>query len=238
MSYYNRYSAMARAPQELFDLKKVLACALCEIAVFGWLPYKKAAEQGEINTSRWVKMHLTQRTSDSVKGRVAAMVEWAQNTGVDLLHGFDDEIDEIIEWVKDPKRTIVSGTIEDTQRMAVERGEVWDTEIGAIAAVIPIYRQWKANQNSTSTWIGTLGEKVDLTGKVIESRDINAGKTGEPLYLLKAETDDGNIVMWWSNAPQVMNINDRVKIHGRIKEHKEFNGLKETRLYYVKVEKI
>jgi RecJ-like exonuclease len=88
---------------------------------------------------------------------------------------------------------------------------------------------------SKSQYVGTIGEKY--TGELEVYQMVQkTGWDGEPYMAFKLKDTNDNKFLAASLEKHFPNIKvgDKVKIKGRVKDHKEFVGVKFTALNYVK----
>ena len=101
-------------------------------------------------------------------------------------------------------------------------------ETGIIAANRVIERQ---KQNETKTWIGTVGERIEFswtTDKVIELQPVQFGYRLVYNYLVLGHDENGNALKYVGNTYAWPKVGDTVSCKATIKDHSEYNGLKQT----------
>ena len=84
-----------------------------------------------------------------------------------------------------------------------------------------------------SEWVGRLGEKVALNVKFVEGRKLAGAQWDSWLY--KGYTVAGELITVFSSKELVITVNSWTQIHGNVKKHDEYKGVKSTVLNYVKV---
>jgi hypothetical protein len=81
---------------------------------------------------------------------------------------------------------------------------------------------------STSTWIGEVGEKIkDIKVQLVRKYTTETRYGLNTLYSF--QTEEGNILVWFSSTIQTCEVGDWMKIkYGTIKKLDTFNGIKQT----------
>lgn len=86
-------------------------------------------------------------------------------------------------------------------------------------------------------WLGSEGERLrDIIGTVVQYKEIctQYGYTN----LIEIETDDHDILQWWTSTYPEIEIGDKVTFAGTVKRHSEFKGKKSTSCTRCKIEVI
>lgn len=86
---------------------------------------------------------------------------------------------------------------------------------------------------SLSTYQGEIGEHIDIQATVVNTRCLD-GDYGI-VYLYIFEDEDKNVYVWNSSNDKNLKIGARLQLTGRVKAHKEYNGIQQTILNYCKV---
>lgn len=192
------------------------------------------------------------RTTANVVRLIIGATKPSKNEGAELqlLREYADDAtakaSTVREWVLSDEFGGNSGYV-DNLKAAVAAGEAGWKQLGLLASAPHAYirhletaperearqAQWdaekaaKAAQKATSTFLGRVGEKLEVKGTII-AISYSAHKHGTTVrYTI--ERADKNIVKW-SASSEVLGDKEGVEVHiiGTIKEHEEFNGLKKT----------
>lgn len=92
----------------------------------------------------------------------------------------------------------------------------------------------QAAANADKTWIGTVGEKVTVTGTVTYTKAFD-GDYGVST-LVRIATAEGNYVSWYAKGVSELEKDATVTIAGKVKTHRDSPEYgKETKLFYVKL---
>ena len=93
----------------------------------------------------------------------------------------------------------------------------------------------KANEqhnNSNSNYVGEIGEKIAFDGTVVKS--ISTVSNYGQLYINIFKDNNGNIFVW-KTTTKSFDIDIKVQVSGTVKDHKEYDGQKQTILTRAKV---
>lgn len=85
-----------------------------------------------------------------------------------------------------------------------------------------------------SNYVGEVGKRIDLTLKVISTKDI-AGDYGITV-LYKMMDPAGNVVTWFSSSNHSLEVDQEFKAKATVKKHEEFRGVKQTVVARLKVQ--
>jgi hypothetical protein len=100
-------------------------------------------------------------------------------------------------------------------------------------AVAPVFEAAKEPTPSISVWIGEVGTKLVVQGKIKAQRSFGYNQFGES-FLTTIEDMAGNIINVWKNLGGL--VGDEISIKGTVKSLAEFNGVKQTVMTRVKVQ--
>ncbi|MDN5653909.1 MAG: hypothetical protein L0G46_02295 [Kocuria sp.] len=89
---------------------------------------------------------------------------------------------------------------------------------------------------SQSRWLNQPGDKVMVTGRVERVRAIVHEKRWDPRHLYIIRTPDGDAVKWLPPDFVGFEEGDEVTLRGQVKAHTEFQGEKQTEMFYCKPE--
>ena len=90
-------------------------------------------------------------------------------------------------------------------------------------------------EKATSNHVGTVGQRLTVATSSFACVSSWSGYYG-PTYLYKFTDESGNVFIWYASSP-VDNEDLVIAVTGTVKEHSEFNGLKQTVLTRCKVSK-
>jgi hypothetical protein len=120
-------------------------------------------------------------------------------------------------------------------------GKMKITHAGYVVSIIPLYNRMmeeKVTKETTkqSEYIGTVGDKIaNVSATVIKTSQFESGYGLTYIFTFQS---DSNILVWFSSN-NVCDLGDNVIItKGTIKDHKEYNGTKQTIITRCKLETI
>ncbi len=91
---------------------------------------------------------------------------------------------------------------------------------------------------SESQYIGTVGDVIVVTAKLvgIHQYETHFSYYGETNYIYKFTDENGNIIVWKTSSFQQITEGETYEIKGKIKEHNEYKGEKQTVLARCKIQ--
>jgi hypothetical protein len=111
--------------------------------------------------------------------------------------------------------------------------------MGTAASLIPTYykatHEVKTPEKVETEFLGNINEKIEV--KVILNKIFSYETQFGVNYIYKFKDEQGNTIVW-GTAPKDFKENGNYKIKGTVKEHKIYNGEKQTQLTRCKVESL
>lgn len=154
------------------------------------------------------------------------------------LYGKLEQTDEdkekakrIIEWLK----TDIEPTNEYMSNLKVLAGLEFASvkHLGYIASMTITYdKHFNSNKVNESEWIGSIGKKIETEVQLIFKKEFT-NTWGWTLMNLM-EDKDGNQFVWWTQNDS-LTTEKTFKIRAKVKDHREYNGKKQTVITRVKV---
>ena len=211
--------------------------------------------------SEWIRNFGYQKTTfdngdynpDSTRNKVSDVIGVIRGTSrdKDMIRtmnsvNFDENSAEAVELMKKAIAWITAQQA-DTDYMKnlqilVSNEYVLPKHFGYLCSLIQTYirecekqeaKQREAKENACSQYIGEEGKRIDVdiaSGKCVTSWETDYGFT----YVYKFTDNLGNVIIWktsnWLNEDKITHI------RGTVKEHSEYNGVKQTVLTRCKVE--
>lgn len=202
----------------MYDVETVLGLAVDEIAAHG---YRKADMQD--STKAYVMTALADRDTPTPDGLEKARL--------------------IIDWLK---RFIGDdaepcGNLEENAAIIAQGGYVKKTHVGRLVYIPRAYDGYmerkakeaaRKEKEAVSEYVGVVKDRLTIktaTAALLTSWDTDFGTT----YLYKFTDTAGNIYIWKASKP--VTLTDGMTIKGTVKEHSEYNGVKQTILTRCKV---
>jgi hypothetical protein len=115
-------------------------------------------------------------------------------------------------WAPDPKKCV----------------KQWERPAGV---EFPVFEESQKTAENLSSWVGVIGEKLNITAKIVAVRDCGFSRFGE-MILTVLKDEAGNVMNVWKNLGEV---GETLKLRGTVKALDEYRGAKQTTLTRVKV---
>jgi hypothetical protein len=198
----------------VYSVKTVLAIALFDIEKFGYVS-KQASQERECMS-----------TADGVKGLVidCANEGLAEIIGADNVGRLMDKAETIVEFVKNIE---TSNDYTYNLKTIANAGYIPLRMVGFVASMVPFYNKETEPKVDTkaSEWIGNVGDKkVSFNGKVTKAVSFSGTYGVSHMFVINC---DGNIVMY-RTANWFADQGEEVTFVATIKEHSDYNGVKQT----------
>lgn len=103
--------------------------------------------------------------------------------------------------------------------------------LGIAASLIPAWERETRGpepKTSTSTHFGTVGVRTTTIFKLIEKRNFMSSYSGESMTILRFETPEGDIAVWFTGGDHGMKQGATYRVKATIKRHDEYKGLRQT----------
>ena len=209
-----------------WDVHSVLTYAAAAVEEFGWTP-TSAAEHGRVPTRDQVRLALTGgRGADKLRDQLAPHLADAHARApqirTDLLAGL----------------TGASGY--EANLIAVLRGDAVDAKhLGLAVSAIPAHQRLTDDRTREASrqeaarnvdHVGTVGEKVTLTGTVRTAMRVDGYTYHSPDQMLLI-VDCGTAMAKMTTAAAwayPVKVGDELTVTGTVKAHTEWNGIKQT----------
>ena len=209
-----------------WDVHSVLTYAAAAVEAFGWTP-ASASEHGRVPTRDVVWLALNGgRGADQLRDQLAPHLADAQARAPQLRH--------------DLLTGLTGGSGYEANLVAVLRGEAVDTKhLGLAVSAIPAHLRLTADRAREASrqeaaqaveHVGTIGEKVTLTGVVRTALRVDGYTYHSPDSVMLI-VDCGTAVAKMTTAAAwayPLKVGDPVTITGTVKAHTEWNGIKQT----------
>lgn len=204
--------AIGRTP-DMWPLEVYLSHVADCIKEFGWISRKQARIDGIIATAdkAFERLSLTDKYNPPTAGGVA-------------------EAAKAIEWAE----SIPDGSSEYLHNLHIiaMSGAVEYRSLGYAASIIPTFhRDVSGEEIKESGFVGNVGDRSEFTLKVERIIDIDSSFGEQFVHIMKDA--DQNVFVW--KTKDRLDEDKTYKLKGRIKEHKDYNGIKQTHLFYCKL---
>jgi hypothetical protein len=211
-------------------VQELLAVTNCAIRLWGWVPKSAPEHVGKPTIYRitpWYYVSPTDKEAKEVRKLLeesitdedyevaAKVVEWVANNG------------DTSEYMHNIRVLTATNHIESNRR-------------GIVASAVASYLRAMAKleikrvEKVTSNHVGIKGERMKgLELTVTDSRGI-ASYYGDTI-LFKFKDAAGNVFSWFSSGQAQLTVGKTYKMDATIKDHTEYQGVKETQLTRAKV---
>ena len=209
-----------------WDVHSVLAYAAAAVEAFGWTP-AAASEHGRVPTRDLVQLALAGgRGADQLREQFAPHLADAQARAPQLR--------------ADLLGSLTGNSGYEANLVAVLRGDAVDAKhLGLAVSAIPAHQRLTAGRAretarreaaQTVEHVGTVGEKVTLTGVVCTALRVDGYSYRSPDSVMLI-VDCGTAVAKMTTAAAwayPLKVGDPVTITGTVNAHTEWNGIKQT----------
>lgn len=173
---------------------------------------------------------------------------YAKTVKTDALKNMDKKIkindtdyetaDKVIEFFKNYE---TNDTFEHNVRLFVTGLTPISYENGFVAYAYELYKKIIARQEElanrkTSNFYGNIGDRINITGKIIRAGhyDTQFGT----VVIFKITDENGNIFIWKTTSFVDVDNNVTVNVTGTVKEHNEYRDEKQTVLTRCKIREL
>lgn len=150
--------------------------------------------------------------------------------------------DEILAWAQE---TIFSkpelNDFEHNLKVSLSGALVSFRNAGIAASVVGVHRRAieqaveraaRAELGRTSAFMGTVGEWVEASVKVLATKDLTTNWGTSTLY--KLITEEGNLMTWFASSPwETLNQETFTKVRAKVKKHETFRDEQQTVVTHV-----
>ena len=224
---YNDEGLVDPYTPEYFSTREVLEQGYVYVKEHGYTSRKMVDTMGGNTTAEIIKDMLME-----VKYKGEIVYPKAQ-----ITDNTRNEVDNVIEFVKTLNDTNIYNY--NLKTLVVETKFVQIKDFGIVVSAIASYLKEKENRKeNVSEYVGQIGDKVEITSnvKVLTTYKTEYGYNNYTTsYIYKFE-ENGNVFIWKTST--YLNPDKIYKISGKIKEHSEYKGLKQTVLTRCKCEEI
>jgi hypothetical protein len=92
----------------------------------------------------------------------------------------------------------------------------------------------KNQEESKSKWVGKKGDEITITADIYDFKIADNPYNNQVQYECRLKDEDGNKYMTYNIGKKLKN-GDSVKLKAKVKDHKEYLGVKFTQIFYCKV---
>lgn len=225
-----RFEASGHRQLEYFDLDRILSLTSALVRASGWISKTKAEETGEVSTASDVSDILFDRSRIS-KQRI------------DMNDNDKSNAERAIDWASNLSKSELENDYLYNINLIAKAGVTSARRIGLAVSILISWQRTldRKSKNDNTKFFGEVGKRLEIGPVVIEQVKV-IGKTQWGRRIFCRFTTNDYVFIWFtSDNIGTMNAgeSDRCIIKkATIKEHKEFNGVKETIISRPIIEKI
>lgn len=221
------------------EVVNILAVSLAAIRVWGWVSKGQAMGDPTDQLVSTVSRYWDAVTPKPSKEQAEVQAKIREASKEDDT----DTASEILAWVRGSNET--SDYMWNLRLACADDIAASPKRVGLIVSAVAAWhrhqdRELKKAQdrelNAASEWQGEIGARLRSIKVRLEMRR----GLGEGAYgwteLLKLRDEAGNLYTWFTGSEPKIDVGETLLITGTVKDHKEYQGIKETLLTRVKVE--
>lgn len=207
---------------EYYPIEAILEVARAIIRRKGFVS-RKAAQEGydKTPTAELVGTYFRQAYSGADKAHLEKFRKEFAPTTEDT-----EKTKKVLEWIDG---LAGENNFEANLKLLKAEEYVSAKHFGLLAAAAFFGCDKEEKVVKSNEWLGTIGERVTLELKVVDTREIETGYGVS--HLITFEDEAGNVVKWFSSRIQdELEIDTNVTVTGRVKDHADWKGRKQTML--------
>lgn len=214
----------------------VITAAVVSIRLDGWMSKTTAMRNDEIATATSVARLWAERNSkEAEKDAAAIRAAWSPadaELAAKVIHWVRNEMKASNDYTHNLSVAFSSDVIAHQKMIgiAVSGVAAYQREQETL-----IRRKLEREQLLASKHIGAVGGRIELSARHLSTRFLGDNGFGLSTKLHKFITDEGNVISWVTSSGANIEQNKRISLKATIKEHREYNGIKETSITRTKV---
>lgn len=219
------------------DTHRVLALTSAYIAAVGWVP--KSAGIGTPTASSVVEHFYPDAPKDSKRAQFLRQINEQSET-----EQHQDRARRVVAWIKDELSAKARSDYE-MNLVTLVAGDLCEIKhLGIVCSAVSAYQRAmnqqveyakKRESLKDSQYVGETGKRLrDVAVKIERVKALEAGNYG-PRSLVTFIDDAGNLFTWFASGDRDYTPGALVKIDGTVKDHSEYQGVKQTQLSRVAV---
>lgn len=215
-----------------YHLSFVLGIGLFVADKVGFVSIETSKQTGKVSTAAYVRDLL-----EAIPLGITGYKSISEKLTADFIEGnkaveYNPKALECIEWMKE-QRIKLTPYHQNIAQLA-DNGTVNDREIAFAVSAISGYIKSKENTVSNSKFVGTVGDKFTAkTPLLVECIALsvpqasNYGYNQPSLQFYTLLDCNGNVYSTFTQSGK-LEVGQKVKLTGTIKEHRQFNGTNQT----------
>lgn len=198
------------------------------ITVFGY-----TAERVTALNSAGAKRAATKAKKAAEK---AAAIEAEKEANRAVFNEKYGELLKNVEATKFPENGIVADILskaKENVRLSDAQAEVLKKHLARVA---------EEAAKPASEFVGEVGGKIEVSATVERKMQFERASFSYPytelVTMVVFRTIENSAIVWYANNTKGIEKGDVVTIRAKVKEHTEYKGEKQTKIYYTKIEKM
>lgn len=208
-----------------FNIERVLQVSSAIIRKDGWLSKGKQVEQGGVASADLVLEYLCGKNEEWKKERDPIELDY-------------QIAEKTLNWIKND----LSGEAEYGYKLKLiaELERVSFKNIGIVVSAIASYQKHVgeelSKQQRKNEWFGEIGERYKGLVLIVKHIKYLNGSYGVT-SLISLEDNEKRQYVWFASGEHIYEIGKEIEVDISVKEHKEYNGFKQTVLTRGKISK-
>jgi len=215
-----------------YKLNDVLLASACVIRMNGWV--SKSNMEDDYDSKEPTASIVGDLLNPDDRFRHPVRKEFLNQ----FVFNDDDQktVDNALVWLSNQD---CSNEYMHNIKTIADSGWVTDKMLGYACSIIASYfRQVDREKNakydfSKSEYVGEKNQRLDMNVTVISSRIIDSSYSQTELFRML--DNSGNLIIWFCSGSTELEIDGVYKIKATIKDHEEYNGVKQTKVLRVKI---
>ena len=221
----------------MYNTEEILACAVEMVRMYG---YEKRNEYGDWTTAERTHLAWEYHFCGGIRYKSNSIEKLIEEFKINNLNPQTEDVQNTVrnalEWMQNAEAV---GNYMHNAQVIANLEYVSTKEFGILVSIIPCYyrhiqkqmeREQKQMEKSKSEHVGTVGKRLEITVanvEIIARWETSYGYGTQSVTVYKITDTEGNELTWKTSNY----IPEGTKtITGTVKEHKEWNGIKQTEL--------
>lgn len=215
----------AAAASQTVELENFLVFAAAVSRCLGYMTNAAARDAGKDGTATLAWIWAS-------KGRAHKDIENLKIEGDDRATA-----KLVMKWMDELKVTGRSSEWSQKISFVAKRGNLFQSEAGIVASALPAWKKESgAGVKKQGVHLGVVGQNLFVPVKLIRVGHFS-GKFGDGC-IYNMQDAEGNVIQWFTNKTPVelcVGEGSEFTISGSVKEHGEYNGVRQTVITRAKV---
>lgn len=223
---------------QYINTRTALNCTHRCIKEFGWVSKSNAMMYGKTSTAEIVNKILfgARHRLNNIELEIADDLQSMKREGLKI-----QEVEDAMNWIKSISEQELKSDYMHNLKVMCNEEYIGGKELNTICSLISTYRKAIERENAkrrnfeinkSSNYVGSIGVRSDFV--VTIERVIEYDTMYGTSYVNIMRDDEENIVVW-KGSKTAGQIGEKIVIKGTVKEHKEYNNVRQTYISRCKV---